>query len=232
MRRFPDLATLVDAAAAELAILVDEAVQARGACQIALSGGSTPRPLYQQLATMALPWDRVELWWGDERTVPANHVDSNYRMAREALLDAIGARVHRIAGEREPVAAAADYERDLVDRLGTPPVLDIALLGLGSDGHTASLFPDSPAVRETARWVAANPVAQLATTRITMTAQTLCAARHVRFLVAGVDKAPAVAAVLEGPRDPDRYPAQLIAGAADVVWFIEDAAAGQLAGAA
>ena len=222
VRRFPDLAALVEAAAAELATLVDQAVQARGTCHLALSGGSTPRPLYQRLATMPLPWDRVELWWGDERAVPPDHTDSNYRMAREAMLDAIApAQVHRIAGELEPEAAAADYERELLERLGTPPVLDVALLGLGADGHTASLFPGSPAVRETTRWVVANRVAP-DTTRITMTAPALCASRHVRFLVAGAEKEAAVAAVREGPRDPDRYPAQLVTGA-DVVWFVAEA---------
>jgi 6-phosphogluconolactonase len=233
VKRFTGLDALIKAAADDLVGLVNEAVAARGACRIALSGGSTPRPLYERLATMQLPWDRLELWWGDERTVPPENVESNYRMVRVALLDALGPntieRVHRIQGEIDPTLAAEAYERELVGVLGIPPVLDIVLLGLGPDGHTASLFPGSPALTETARWVAANPVAKLDTTRITLTVPTLRAARHLRFLAAGADKAAALAAVLEGPRDPDRYPAQLVANAAsDVVWFVDDAATAQL----
>jgi 6-phosphogluconolactonase len=233
IQRFTDLEALSLAAANELAALIHETFAARDACHIALSGGSTPRRLYERLAKLALPWDRLELWWGDERTVPPDDVYSNYRMVRVALLDIVGtdriARIHRIAGELDPSTAAEAYERELVASLGVPPVLDIVLLGLGADGHTASLFPHSPALTDVARWVAANPVPQLHETRITLTAPTLRAARHVRFVVAGRDKAAAVAAVLEGPRDPDRLPAQLVADAdSDVAWFVDDAAAAEL----
>ncbi|MBA3818849.1 MAG: 6-phosphogluconolactonase [Deltaproteobacteria bacterium] len=233
VRRFTDLEALSSGAADDLAALIHEAVEARGACRIALAGGSTPRRLYEQLAKLQLPWDRLDLWWGDERTVPAENVDSNYRMVRVALFDVLGTntieRVHRIAGEHDPVEAAAAYERELVGVLGVPPVLDVVLLGLGVDGHTASLFPGSPALAETSRWVVATEVSQLQTTRITLTAPALRAARHIRFLVAGADKAAALAAVLEGPRDPDRYPAQLVADApTDVTWLVDDAAAAEL----
>jgi 6-phosphogluconolactonase len=241
IRRFADLDALSRAAADELAALARAAVAERGAFSVALSGGSTPKRLFQLLAARgrdALPWDGIELWWGDERTVPPDHADSNFRMAREALIEPLRldpARVHRIAGELDPVAAARSYESALLDALGAPPVLDLVLLGLGPDGHTASLFPGSPALDETSRWVVANPVSSAlvggAATRITLTAPAINAARRVRFLVAGADKAAALAAVLDGPRDPARYPAQLIAPArGDLAWLVDDDAAAELRG--
>jgi len=242
VRRFPDLDALSRAAADELVAQARAAVAERGAFHIALSGGSTPRRLFQLLAARgrdALPWERVELWWGDERTVPPDHAESNYRMAREALIEPLGlpaAGIHRIAGElADPDAAAAAYERVLVDALGEPPILDLVLLGMGPDGHTASLFPGSPALDEARRWVVANPVTSPlvhgTTTRITLTAPAINAARRVRFLVAGADKAAALAAVLEGPRDPARTPSQLIAPRGDLAWFVDEAAAAALRGA-
>ena len=247
VRRFADLDALSRAAADDLAAIAAEAVAARGACHIALSGGSTPRRLFQILVergAAALPWRQLQLWWGDERTVAPDHPDSNYRMARESLIDpaaALGltaAQVHRMAGEQaDHAAAAADYERAVVAALGTPPRFDVALQGMGPDGHTASLFPGSPAVADTAHWVVANPVdsphAHGKTTRLTLTAPAINAARHVRFLVAGAEKAAALVQVLAGPRAPARYPSQLIApSAGDVVWFIDAAAASALPGAA
>jgi 6-phosphogluconolactonase len=246
VRRFADLEALSAAAADDLAELAREAVSARGACHVALSGGSTPRRLFQLLVARgpgALPWRDLVLWWGDERTVPPDHADSNYRMAREALIEpAAGlgldaSAVHRMAGERaDHAAAAADYERALTAALGSPPRLDIALQGMGPDGHTASLFPGSPALGETARWVVANPVdspyAKGKTMRLTLTAPAINAARHVRFLVGGADKAAALAQVIAGPRDPARYPSQLIAPAdGDQVWLVDAAAASGLGGA-
>jgi 6-phosphogluconolactonase len=244
VRRFADLDALSRAAAGELAAIARACATARGVCHIALSGGSTPRRLFQLLVQRgpdALPWRQLALWWGDERTVPPDHPDSNYRMAREALIDpaaAFGlgsAQVHRIPAELAvPAAAAADYERALVAALGAPPRFDLVLLGMGPDGHTASLFPDSPALGETAHWVVANrvtsPLVHGTATRITLTAPAINAARHVRFLAAGADKAAALAQVLSGPRDPTRYPSQLIApDSGDLQWFVDDAAASTLA---
>jgi len=242
LRRFADLDALSRAAADELTQIAHAAIAARGRCHIALSGGSTPKRLFGLLAqrgAAALPWDHLELWWGDERTVPPDHADSNYGMTRAALLDPLGiaaAHVHRIAAETDPATAAAAYERELVAALGAPPIFDLVLLGMGPDGHTASLFPDSPALDETARWVVANPVSSPLvhghTTRITLTAPAINAARHVRFLVAGADKAASLAAVLDGPREPRRYPSQLIATrGADVAWLVDTAAAAALRGA-
>ncbi len=232
LRIFGDLDALSRGAADELVTIATDAIAARGACSIALSGGSTPKRLFQVLATRALPWAQVDLWWGDERTVPPDHTESNYRMARETLIDPLQlTRVHRIQGELEPEAAARAYERELVDALGDPPIFDLVLLGMGPDGHTASLFPDSPALDDTSRWVVANPVTSPlvpggATTRITLTARAINQARHIRFLVAGADKAPALATVLGGPRDPRRYPSQLISPVTgDLAWFVDDTAA-------
>jgi 6-phosphogluconolactonase len=244
IRRFDDLDALSRAAADELAGLVRAAVADRGTCSIALSGGSTPERLYRLLAARgpgAVPWEHVDLWWGDERTVPPDHADSNYRLAKQALIDPLGlagSHVHRIAGELpDHEASARAYSRELVTALGSPPTFDLVLLGMGPDGHTASLFPGSPALAETSRWVVAHlvtsPLAHGTQTRITLTAPALNAARHLRFLVAGADKASALAQILEGPRDPARYPAQLIAPhAGDLEWLIDVAAAAALRGAA
>lgn len=239
VRKFPGLDALSAAAADELATIVRAAVAARGVCHIALSGGSTPRRLFQLLAARgehALPWEHVELWWGDERTVPPDHPDSNYGMTSEALLEPLSlapSRVHRIIGEASPEEAAAAYQHLLTATLGAPPVFDLVLLGLGPDGHTASLFPHSAALGEATRYVVANvvtsPLVHGTATRITLTAPALCAARHVRFLVAGADKAAALAAVLAGPYGPDLYPAQLISpSSGDLAWLVDEAAAARL----
>lgn len=233
VRRLADLDALSQSAAEELVTLSREAAAERGTCHIALSGGSTPRRLFQILHGLPMPWPDIELWWGDERTVPPDHDASNYHMAAEELIEPLGlTRVHRMHGEDIPDVAAAAYEHDMVMAIGDPPILDIALQGLGPDGHTASLFPHSPALSETERWVVANPVdtpvAGGKTVRLTLTARALRASRHVRFLVAGADKAHALAAVIEGPRDPMRFPAQLVTDAADVVWYVDEAAASQL----
>ncbi len=235
VRRFADLDALSRAAADDFIALGKAAIAARGVFHVLLSGGSTPKRLFSLLADRgptALAWDKVELWWGDERSVAPTDADSNYRMTREALIEPLQLderRVHRIAGELEPTKAAADYQRALVAALGQPPVSDLALQGMGPDGHTASLFPHSPALDDTTHWVVANPVdspvAKGKTTRITLTARAINATRAVRFLVAGGDKAPALHAVLEGPRDGKAFPAQLIDNA---TWLVDEAAASKL----
>lgn len=242
VRRHADLDALSRAAADELIELARAAIAARGRWHVALSGGGTPKRLFQLLAARpdALPWAQVDLWWGDERCVPPDHADSNYGMARAALIEPLRkhglgrdeARVHRMHGELDPGGAARAYEEELRAVLGEPPVLDYAMLGMGPDGHTASLFPGSPALDAGPRQVAANPVRSPlvpggAATRLTLTAPALSRARCVRFLAGGADKAAALAAVLEGPREPQRYPAQLIE-AADLAWHVDEAAAAQL----
>lgn len=238
VQRFPDLEALSRAVADEIAAIAAADVRDRGRASIALSGGKTPERLFELLAARgpdALPWRMIDLWWCDERMVPASDPASNAGRACAALVEPLGlsaARVHRIAGELDdPEAAARAYHDALVDGLGAPPILDLCLLGLGGDGHTASLFPDSAALDETTRYAVAAlaPAGLPVPERVTLTVPVLRAARRVRFLVAGGDKSEAVAAALEGPRDPRRHPAQMIdAGHGDVGWRLDEAAASRL----
>ena len=236
VRKYADLDALSRAAAQDFAALAKDAVAVRGVFHVLLSGGSTPKRLFQLLAAMgrdALPWEAIHLWWGDERSVPPDHADSNFGMTRAALIEPLGlTHVHRIVGEGDPAAGALTYEQELVAALGSPPVVDLALQGMGPDGHTASLFPHSPALLERRRFVVANPVDSPLTkgkaTRITLTYPAINAARHLRFLAGGADKAVTLAAVLQGPRDEQTYPSQGIAGA-DVQWLVDEAAAARLA---
>ena len=236
VRRFPDLDALSRAVADEVVAVAGAEVAARGRASIALSGGRTPERMFRLLAERgrtALPWDRIDLWWCDERAVPPSHPESNHGRAREALVDPLRldpARVHRIRGELAPDDAADAYQAELVGALGSPPVLDLVLLGLGADGHTASLFPGSSALAETTRFAVATraPAGFPVEARITLTVPVLGGARRVLFLVAGADKAVAVAAALEGPRDPPRHPAQMIDPAGDLGWRIDEAAAALL----
>jgi 6-phosphogluconolactonase len=231
IRRFPTAAALAEAAADDFALGVSSKP---GEFHVALSGGSTPKTLFDVLAKRADQiWDRVHLWWGDERCVLPTHPDSNYGMTKQHLIDPLGldpARVHRIPAERDPERAAADYEAELVRVLGAPPVFDLIWLGMGPDGHTASLFPGSAGLTETERYVIANhvdsPLTKGPATRITLTVPASNAARAVRFLVAGADKADTLAAVLAGP--PGKFPSQLIANPS---WFVDDAAAAKLGAA-
>lgn len=224
------------------------ATAARGRFAVALSGGSTPRPLFERLAEPELresvPWETVHVFWADERCVPPDDDRSNYRLARETLLDPVGIdprRIHRIAGEApDPEQAAARYERELRETLsvipGSLPHLDMVLLGLGDDGHTASLFPGAGAVRETDRLVVAvrasepsmqPPVVE----RITLTPPAINAAWDALFLVTGEAKAPAVAATLEGPRAPSKWPAHAVDPVeGSVTWLLDGPAASELVG--
>jgi 6-phosphogluconolactonase len=237
LRRLRDEEEVARAAAAELADAACESLRERGRFSLALAGGGTPRRLYRQLAAAAtVDWSRAELFFGDERAVGPEHPDSNYRMVRETLLEpaAIDARrVHRIEGERGDLdAAARDYEAELARVLGVepgsaPPPLDLVLLGLGADGHTASLFPHSTALKECLRWVVANEVPGTGR-RITMTFPLIVGARRLLVLVCGESKAAALAEVLEGPQDPERLPAQRLAQAQRVLWLVDAAAASRL----
>jgi 6-phosphogluconolactonase len=226
-------------AAAEFVRQATEAAQSKGRFTVALSGGSTPRSLYSLLATDAtwraqVPWDRVHLFWGDERHVPPEHADSNYRMTHEALLSKISippANVHRIKSEHpEASRAANEYEQTLREffqlKGGEFPRFDLALLGLGPDGHTASLFPGTEALREQQRLVVANWVEKLNTYRITLTPPVLNRAASVIFLVSGEEKAETLRAVLEDEAQPERLPAQLIRPVnGRLLWIVDRAAA-------
>ena len=241
VRIFEASEALAQAAAEECVRLALEAVEARGRFSIALAGGSTPKRLYTLLASgqyppsTRFPWERTHFFWGDERHVPPDHADSNYRMAFETMLSkvpVVPSQVHRIKSENLDAAKAAQtYEEDLLQyfRLtpGTWPQFDLVLLGLGPDGHTASLFPETEVLDEMARLAAAVWVPKFQSWRITLTAPLLNHAAHVLFLVSGKDKAEALRAVLQGDFEPHRFPAQLIRPAqGSQQWLVDrDAAA-------
>lgn len=229
-------ASPADVAAAAHDIIVGAAAQAiaeRGRFAIALSGGSTPRALYQALAADAtIDWSKWWLLWGDERTVPPDHAESNYLMVREALLNHISTRpglvLSPVAGEFALLPAeeqAQAYEAALREQFGVDlPQIDLSLLGMGADGHTASLFPFTFALRERERLFVANDVAKLNTTRLTMTLPLIEASRQILFLVCGADKAPALHEVLYGKYDPTRYPSQFLRDLPQVTWLVDEGA--------
>ena len=221
---------LAEAAARKFAAKAAEAIEERGRFAVVLAGGSTPRAMYGILArdySDSIDWNKVHVFFGDERTVSPDHEDSNYRMAREALLDHVTVgSVHRIKCELPPDEAAAAYEEELREFFGEElPRFDLILLGIGSDGHTASLFPETPALEIRDRRVVANPVPKLDTTRVTLTVLVINAARTVTFLVAGEDKAEALKEILEGDADPRRYPARLVQPPGEPDWMLDRAAA-------
>ena len=231
---------LFAAAAEEVIRSATDAVAQRGRFTIALSGGSTPKNLFNLLATNArtvLPWDRMFFFWGDERHVPPTDPESNYRMADEAMLSKVpvpAGNIFRFAAENPSAAAAADaYEQTLKKffqtEAGKFPTFDLILLGMGPDGHTASLFPGTAALQEKSRLVVANWVDKLKTSRLTLTLPVLNAARCVAFLVSGTDKAPALQAVLEGNAPGEQYPSKLIRPVdGKLIWLVDRAAASQL----
>ena len=242
IRRLTTPQELFAAAADEVVRAANEAVAQRGRFTIALSGGSTPRSLYNLLATNArttFPWDHTFFFWSDERHVPPTDPESNYRMAGEAMLSKVpvaASNVFRVLAENPDAAASAQaYEQALRNffqlNSGEVPRFDLILLGLGPDGHTASLFPESAGLQERSRLVIANWVEKFKTSRITFTLPVLNAARTVAFLVSGTDKAPALHAVLEDKAAPgERYPAKLVRPTdGNLIWFVDRAAASELA---
>jgi 6-phosphogluconolactonase len=228
-------AEIAEAAARDFAARAEEAIDERGRFAVALAGGSTPKATYEALArdyAQDLDWSRVHVFFGDERTDPPDHEDSNYLMAHQALLSRVPVGgVHRMRGELPPAEAAAAYEEELRSFFGPggSPGLDLILLGLGEDGHTASLFPETSALDVTDRWVVANPVLKLETTRLTLTLPVINAAKAVTFLVAGEGKAGALSESLEGDADPRAYPAKFIRPeGGDLTWMVDRAAASLL----
>jgi 6-phosphogluconolactonase len=231
VRIVPDLAALVTAAADEFVASAATAVSERGRFTVALSGGNTPKPIYERLATPGyadrIDWSATHVLWGDERCVPPDDERSNYRMAREALLAHVPipeGNVHRMRGEDPPEAAARSYETELRELLGAEPI-DLVHLGMGDNGHTASLFPGLPGVSEREHLVLAQYVEVVGMWRLTMTPPVLRAARRATFLVSGPSKAEMLARVLDGPRQPVVLPSQSI-DTAD--WLVDAPAAKQL----
>lgn len=255
----PDPLALAREAAMRFVSIARDAIEQHDRFNVALSGGSTPRELYALLATpefaKQIDWARVHIFWGDERAVPPDHPDSNYRMANEALLSHVPIlteNVHRIHAELKPEDAAREYEHELLKffqpqsaqgtqrktvflsgakNLPVSPVannarFDLVLLGLGANGHTASLFPHTRVLRETQHWVAAEYIDEVKMWRITLTAPIINAAANILWLVAGADKAATVREVLRGVYRPDDLPAQLILPThGRAVWLLDKDAA-------
>ena len=228
---------LFETAAKEVVKVIKDCRQQGRECCIALAGGTTPRGLYRLLAgepyRSQIPWEHLRMFWGDERPVPPDHPESNFRMAEEALLSHVpipAQQVFRIEGELPAEEAAARYEAVLREQFrlapGQVPEFDLVLLGMGPDGHTASLFPGTSALSELHKLVTAPWVEKFHTHRVTLTLPVLNAAKYVMFLISGQDKAIALQAVLEGPSDPARYPATCInPTSGHLMWLVNQDAA-------
>lgn len=236
LRVAEDLTVLSHRAADAVVTVIDDAVRRRGRCSVVLSGGSTPSTLHRLLATSyqtRVPWSLVDVFWGDERYVPHDHELSNYRMARTTLLDHVPCPVDNIhpmpTHFADPDDAARQYQVTLEHywKRGEPQ-FDLAVMGMGSDGHTASLFPGSPALHERIRLVVAATVPAQSPRRLTLTFPALARSTHIYFLVSGADKAVALSRVLSGA-DRDVYPAANVRSAATpVVWWLDRNAASAL----
>jgi len=235
-----DDADVARVAAGRFIEIGNDAIHSNGSFTVALAGGSTPRALYALLASNdyegRVDWSRVLVFWGDERCVPLDHKNSNFKMAWDTLLSRIAIpseNVHRMPTELGPDAAACAYAAVLKKAFELPsgafPSLDLILLGMGADGHTASLFPHTAAINETRRLVVAHFVDRLDTHRLTLTPPVLTGAANVLFLVTGENKAQALKRVLKDPYRPSEFPAQLLRHATGAVtWIIDYAAAGKL----
>lgn len=234
-----DVDETIHIAAGQFAAMARKTVSEGKEFSVALSGGNTPRRMFQLLAAEPfaelIPWSGIHFFWGDERNVPPGHPDSNYGMARQLLFSHVPvppANIHRIpTGDGTAIEAADLYQRTLREKLPEAnglPRLDYNLLGLGANGHTASLFPHRPSLRERQRLVAADHVEEVNSWRVTLTAPVLNNAAQITVLVTGEEKANVVWHVIEGPRDPESTPAQLIVPAHGNLTWILDAAAARL----
>jgi len=237
---FPGVDALAHAGAELIATAAAQSIAARDVFHLVLSGGSTPRAIFSLLNrepyAQKIHWEKVHLWWGDERSVPPVHPDSNYRMAYDTFIKYLPipeSHVHRIKAELPARQAAQAYELLLREIFVSEPfpVFDLVLLGMGEDGHTASLFPHTSALSEKAEWVTENFVAKLDAWRITLTAPVINAARQVVILVSGESKAQPLKAVLQSPYEPEFYPIQLVQPENGTkTWLLDAQAAAQLPG--
>ncbi len=226
------------AAAEKFTRIANDSIKVHGRFTVALAGGSTPKRLYELLALEPyngqIEWPKVHFFWGDERAVPPDHPDSNFRMTYNALLGKLDIpqdHIHRMPSDRKNRdQAAMDYQREIAETFnsssdGEPPCFDLILLGMGNDGHTASLFPHTEALAESTRWVVANYIALLDTWRMTFTSGLINHAKHILILVTGSKKAKALEQVLHGPQNPDLLPSQLIKPLdGDLLWLIDKTA--------
>ena len=237
LRVYPTRSAAAHAAAAQFVATAEKAMTTRGHFTVALAGGNTPRDVYRLLASdeyaSMVDWSRVQIFWGDERCVPFNDPENNAHMARETLLDHVQVtmnNIHRIQSQLPPEDAATDYEHTLrryfSGRDSNLPRFDLVLLGLGAEGHTASLFPGSPLIGERERWVAAVYVEKMKTWRITLTPVALNAASKVIFTVIGEEKAQALKQILSEPKQPNLLPAQIVDPPdGQVLWIADKTAA-------
>lgn len=222
---YADKPALVSAATDQVITLIRDAIATRGRCSIALAGGSTPKPLYQALAQTDLAWDQLYIYWGDERYVPITHDDSNAKMTYEAWLNHVAIPADHIftvpTDTDSPQSSAEQYQQALATSFDTAstPIFDIILLGMGDDGHTASLFPHTAALNETERWVTVGQKADQP--RITFTTRIINQARHVMFLVAGANKQTALSQVFAPAADSAAYPSRLVAPVGKLLWFLD-----------
>jgi 6-phosphogluconolactonase len=235
---FPDVAAIAQHAAAIFVKAAEQAVRDRGVFRVAMAGGSTPKALHALLVAepfrSQLPFEKMQLFFGDERHVPPDHAESNFRMVNETFVSKTPIKpeqVFRIKAElQDSERAALDYEQTLKTQFalkpGELPRFDLMLLGMGNEGHTLSLFPGTTALRDNGRLVVRTWVGKLFTERITCTAPVANNSAAVLFMIAGADKAPALKAVLEGPYEPDQLPSQLIQPANGKLFFLVDSAAG------
>jgi 6-phosphogluconolactonase len=232
----PTPAEVAKAAAELFTTAVINAVSARGVARVAISGGTTPKAMFALLAAepfaFQIPWDKLDRFWVDERCVPPDNTDSNYRMTREALLSKVplpADRIHRMEGELAPEVAAARYESTIRNAFrlegAQTPTFDLILLGMGDDGHTASLFPHTEGLNDLTHIVIANHVPQKDTWRITLTSPVINQGREVAFLIEGAAKAQVLHDVLLGPFQPDTYPSQIIRPASGRLTLLLDSAA-------
>jgi 6-phosphogluconolactonase len=238
----PDAQALAERAAEALRDAAVEAVAERGYAYVALSGGSTPKLMGNILGADPMknevPWGSLQVFWGDERWAPIESAESNAGEAKRGYLDTVPippAHVHPFDTDGDPDASAREYAELIHDLVpGEPtPTFDLILLGMGDDGHTASLFPHTPALSVTDRLVVANPVPKLDTVRLTFTAPLINAARRVVFLVAGAGKAERLSEVLDGLGEPDRLPSQLVRPVnGELIWLADEAAVSKLERAA
>jgi 6-phosphogluconolactonase len=237
----PDAAGLTQRAARCFVEGAEAAVARKGWVRIAISGGGAPKPVFEALADPAqqwrarMPWGKMDIFWVDERCVPPTDAASNFNMARQAMLDRVPLapeQIHRMEGELEPEAAAARYESALRNSFrlegAETPRFDVIQLGLGPDGHTASLFPHTPALHEFGRLAVANLTNATQPWRLTLTAPVINNGEQVFFLIAGADKAQVLKDVLLGPRDPERLPSQLIRPASGILTLLLDKASAAL----
>lgn len=240
IRVYPSRVAAAHAAVAQFIATSEKAITARGRFAVALAGGSTPKDVYRLLASdeyaPLVEWEFTHVFWGDERTVPLNDPENNAHMAREAFLDYVPIpmdHIHRVQSGFPPEEAALDYEHILrnyfFQRDMDAPCFDLLLLGMGAEGHTASLFPHSPALYEQERWCVATFVDQVKQWRVTLTPPALNSAAKVIFLVVGAEKAEALRDVLSEPKRPDQFPAQIVDPPnGRVLWIVDQAAASLL----